>query len=265
MSGIVGNFLGQPPAVLYLDGTLFDNFIAIDSIFTVGLRYFLDSLPNSDADTLFAFKTAEAAGLYMPSLSLDYRKEWYTNFVHSIWPDSSVPGVATLFPGPSAKVTHLFRSRYPTTSRQEGLPVGILTENNGVVTYAFGFHLWYMNPAEARQLIDYILFLPTDVEDEQESALPNRVELRQNYPNPFNPETAISFTLPEKSEVSLDIYNVLGRRVIRLIENPSLPAGTHKIVWDGRDQNGRSLASGVYFYRLSVGNESHSRKMILLK
>ena len=265
MSGIVGNFLGQPPAVLNLDGTLFDNFIAIDSIFTVGLRYFLDSLPNSDADTLFAFKTAEAAGLYMPSLSLDYKKEWYTSLVHSIWPDSSVPGVATFFPGPSAKVTHLFRSRYPTTSRQEGLPVGILTENNGVVTYAFGFHLWYMNPAEARQLIDYILFLPTDVEDEQESALPNRVELRQNYPNPFNPETAISFTLPEKSEVSLDIYNVLGRRVIRLIENPSLPAGTHKIVWDGRDQNGRSLASGVYFYRLSVGNESHSRKMILLK
>ena len=98
----------------------------------------------------------------------------------------------------------------------------------------------------------------------QGNALPNTFALEQNYPNPFNPETQIEFSLPQSGRVELTIYNVLGRRVKDLVSGEK-PAGTHTVVWDGTDADGRSVASGVYFYRLQAGSETLSRKMMLLK
>ena len=94
---------------------------------------------------------------------------------------------------------------------------------------------------------------------------PDDYELYQNYPNPFNPATTIEFYLPIDKKVSLIIYDVSGREVIRLIDEQELPKGRHKVVWDGRDKNGRAVASGTYLYTLKFGNFEKTKKMLLLK
>lgn len=88
--------------------------------------------------------------------------------------------------------------------------------------------------------------------------------LEQNYPNPFNPSTTISFKIPQKSKVFLEILDIFGKKIKTLIED-ELESGVYKIVWDGTDENYNRVASGIYFYRLSSGNISLTKKMILLK
>lgn len=89
--------------------------------------------------------------------------------------------------------------------------------------------------------------------------LPPEFRLFQNYPNPFNPTTIIRFDLPEESPVSIDIYNITGQRVLRLL-NETRPAGTHAISLDA----GR-LTSGVYLYKIVAGSQSSTGKMMLIK
>ena len=89
-------------------------------------------------------------------------------------------------------------------------------------------------------------------------------QLFQNYPNPFNPVTAISFQLSALSQVKLEIYNTLGQRVRTLI-NARKAAGSYTVSWDGRNDAGHPLASGVYLYRLKAGNFVQTRKMVLLR
>ncbi len=92
----------------------------------------------------------------------------------------------------------------------------------------------------------------------------SRMELYQNYPNPFNPETTISFSLVEESQVSLEIYNIIGQRVRCLVEE-NLEPGFYNLVWDGKNAQQISVGSGVYFYRLQAGDSVAVKKMILLK
>ncbi len=104
-----------------------------------------------------------------------------------------------------------------------------------------------------------------DVSDEMTPiSLPEKPALDQNYPNPFNPSTEICFDIPKPSFVSLDIYDVLGRLVTTLIDE-QLTAGSKRVRWDGRDDTGAEVASGVYFYRLKTGDHVEVKKMVLLK
>ena len=89
--------------------------------------------------------------------------------------------------------------------------------------------------------------------------------LFQNHPNPFNPETRLSFSLPTAGKASLAIYNLKGQRVATLLDKEELPAGKHSLLWNGRDQQGSPVASGVYFQRLNFGAETLVRKMVLAK
>jgi hypothetical protein len=88
--------------------------------------------------------------------------------------------------------------------------------------------------------------------------------LAQNYPNPFNPTTSISFGLPQDSDVRVEVFNLLGQRVRSLI-NGNEKAGYKTVIWDGKDESGKGVASGVYFYRVNAGNFSESKKMTMLK
>lgn len=96
------------------------------------------------------------------------------------------------------------------------------------------------------------------------STLPTEFALAQNYPNPFNPTTEINFDLPKNSHVELSVFNILGQRVTSLVSG-DMPAGSHQISWDGTDSDGGSVASGIYFYRISANDFSSSKKMMLLK
>ena len=93
---------------------------------------------------------------------------------------------------------------------------------------------------------------------------PRRFELFQNFPNPFNPTTTISFSLLEKTHAVLSIYDVAGRLVTTLVDD-ELDEGLQEGTWDGKDANGSAVGSGVYFCRLTAGNKTLTKKMILLK
>ncbi len=88
--------------------------------------------------------------------------------------------------------------------------------------------------------------------------------LEQNYPNPFNPETTIHFALAKRSPASLAVYASDGRRV-RVLLDESLEAGHHEATWNGRDDDGALVGSGIYFYQLRTDAFRASKKMVLLK
>jgi hypothetical protein len=88
--------------------------------------------------------------------------------------------------------------------------------------------------------------------------------LAQNYPNPFNPSTTVAFSLAQTVDVSLAIYDVTGR-LVRTLVNESRPAGNHKVTWNGLDDLGSRVASGVYFYRMRAGSFVATNKMLLMK
>jgi len=94
--------------------------------------------------------------------------------------------------------------------------------------------------------------------------LPVLLSLNQNYPNPFNPQTAISFSIPQRGLVQLTIYNILGSRV-RTLVNSEFEAGKHVVKFDGMDDQGRTVAAGIYFYRLKTESAALTRKMVLIK
>lgn len=94
--------------------------------------------------------------------------------------------------------------------------------------------------------------------------LPDKVELLGNYPNPFNPETNIHFSLPSSMQVTLAIFDRLGRQVRQLYQGPLKP-GEHWMLWDGRNGRGEAMSSGVYFYRLTTSAGIRTGKMVLMK
>ncbi len=95
-------------------------------------------------------------------------------------------------------------------------------------------------------------------------ALPETYALYQNYPNPFNPSTTIKFDLPEQANVSIVVYNILGSKV-RTLYNGARVAGSHQIVWDGMNDQGIRVTSGVYIYTIKAGTFVESKKMTLMK
>ncbi len=95
--------------------------------------------------------------------------------------------------------------------------------------------------------------------------VPAEFELLQNYPNPFNPATSIRYNLPTASHVKIEIYDLLGRRVRTLVNMENQNAGYHLASWNGHDNHGAQVASGVYIYRLTTNAQSLARKMILMK
>jgi hypothetical protein len=97
-----------------------------------------------------------------------------------------------------------------------------------------------------------------------ETEAPVSFELAQNYPNPFNPETQIAFELRRAGLAELSVYNLTGEKVRTLVA-AQLPAGTHTFKWDGKDDAGRNLSSGIYLYRLRNGALEKSRTMLLVK
>jgi hypothetical protein len=152
-----------------------------------------------------------------------------------------------------------------------GVPVPIQMEyyENGGGAEA---RLYWETPSLAREIVPSSQLNPlTGVVTDAPPAIVHADELRDNYPNPFNPRTSIAFSLSRRSEVSLEVYDLRGRRVRTLLGGEILEPGTHAQEWNGRDRDGNGVASGVYFYRLRARPVDggtffeDSRRMILLK
>jgi hypothetical protein len=102
------------------------------------------------------------------------------------------------------------------------------------------------------------------VSDSDVVAVIEKTELLGNYPNPFNPETTIQFALESDSHVQIDVYNIKGHK-IATVTSKTFPAGRHNVIWHGKDENSREVASGIYFYQMTTDGYSAMRKMLLMK
>ncbi len=96
------------------------------------------------------------------------------------------------------------------------------------------------------------------------SKAPDSFSLHQNYPNPFNPETVIHYDLPIHSHVDISVYNIAGQKIATLVDK-EMDLGSHSIIWDGKNNKGEGLASGVYFYRMETDRFVQTRKLILMR
>jgi len=131
-----------------------------------------------------------------------------------------------------------------------------------------GTKICYIVEKESANYIYICDFYPDNYELQkpflEENTTPLSFKLYANYPNPFNLKTTIEFSLPESGYVSLVIFNIMGQKVRKLVSENMIP-GTHSVVWDGRDENGSEIASGVYVSQLRMGNRITNVKMTLMK
>lgn len=137
-----------------------------------------------------------------------------------------------------------------------GLVVGLTLETvSGIFNFSFGTY-----KIQIRDLAD----LGTLSIDDDFDGITREFALYPNYPNPFNPETRIRFQLAKHSDVKLMIYDVLGRKVRTLVSN-KMDAGNHVVNWDGLNDQGANVASGMYIYRIKAGDFIDYRKMLLVR
>jgi hypothetical protein len=107
-------------------------------------------------------------------------------------------------------------------------------------------------------------FVEENLEEERHK-LPQKFNLAQNYPNPFNPSTTIGFDIVRLSKVSLEIYNILGQRIIKLVNNRVYDTGSYEVTWNGTNAAGLPVSSGLYFYIIRTENFARSKKMVLIR
>lgn len=134
------------------------------------------------------------------------------------------------------------------------------------VTPDWDWHVTYRNTIEDVLYYAYSRsYIITGVEDTEELiTTPQALSLYQNFPNPFNPLTTISFDLPYTERVKLSIYDVQGRLVKTLVDESRL-AGKHAVTWNGRNNRGTKVKSGVYFLRLDTVRGAQTRKIVLIR
>jgi hypothetical protein len=176
------------------------------------------------------FTTGNATDVYM-SMSQDGGASW-TDFEVSA--TEFTPNEAVFF-GDYINVVALGGKVYPIWMRMDGFDLSVWTA-----------------------LVD----IPTGIDIAR--PVPHAARLAQNFPNPFNPATTIEFSLPAAGHVNVSIFDAAGRQVTTLADQP-FSAGPHRLLWQGVDAGGRSVGSGVYFYRLDTGDDIITRKMTLLK
>ncbi len=153
-------------------------------------------------------------------------------------------------------LTAFDESSIPNSNSNNGFPTGVAVTN--------------IQLTGQNIVADFFVELVTAIDDTEtpESSLPNDFVLEQNYPNPFNPVTTIEIAVPASASngvrVLLEIFNLAGERV-RLLLDEVKPPGRYSISWNGASQNGETVASGIYAYRLTAGSFVQTRKMIFMK
>jgi hypothetical protein len=165
-----------------------------------------------------------------------------------------------------------YHSGYPPDSNEasmQDLPVGIEYSGDDDKVILLSFPLFYIDQSDAEAFISYVMNekFNEQVGIEEGDALPlseKPYRLYTNYPNPFNPETVIRYSLEQKSEITLAVYNLKGQKIKVLISEKRVP-GEYSVVWDGKDDSGKEASSGIYFYRLSTEFGQETKKMLLIK
>jgi hypothetical protein len=206
--------------------------------------------PTNDNGTISP-TAAISSIVYTPQESIDFIKHIYRTYGSNVWGEYG-------FKDAFNPTQNWYANSYLAIDQG---PIIVMMEN-----YRSGL-LWntFMANPEVQPMLNAIGFVPdstTDVEDEIPTVSDFR--LMGNYPNPFNPLTTIVFNLPKTQSIQLIIYNSLGQ-VVREIVKEELPSGLNEIVWNGNDQRGKLVGSGVYFYKIKSDKAFLTGKMILTK
>lgn len=272
-----------PPEVVYIvrDGAFYGWPLAYAYQIYVDLSvvaYDLALAPLTRADSLLVQRMPRPVAL-APARLAPMSIHFYT---HELFPEryrnnafiayraghnSAAPGyrVKALFSeadGSNARLADFitgFQPNPPTTDGVWGTPVGLITDAAGRLYLTSDF----VNNLVLRIDYDPAADFTTNVE-EAGPALPRHFTLEQNVPNPFNSSTLIRFALPTAATVDLGLYNLAGQR-LKTLSSGSFDMGNYAVPWDGRDQHGRDLASGVYLYRLQTDKHQETRKLLLLR
>jgi hypothetical protein len=160
-------------------------------------------------------------------------------------------------------------------SEYHGMAVALLSSSVDYDLILTDFPVFFMNTDDAKTLVTAVMNIfgePVSIENEGESRPPFIHALLQNYPNPFNPTTTIAFDIPQRQgtdkktefKTRLTIFDMRGKLVKVLIEEELSP-GTYQVVWDGKNENGTTVSSGVYFFRMVSESFKSTRKMLLLR
>jgi hypothetical protein len=153
-------------------------------------------------------------------------------------------------------------------------PVGFMEEKTFCIDSAFvppAANWVYTNvsgftfpPAIAPALCMPVATLDPNGVEGNRPLIPYTFDLGQNYPNPFNPSTAINYSVEHKCKVDISIFNILGQKVSALVDD-EMDAGVYQAIWDGKDDNGAQVASGIYFYKMITSDYVETRKMVLMR
>ena len=182
--------------------------------------------------------------------------------------NGTLRSIEAIFPAEGGLEIYTFDSVLDTTGILKGKPVGVQSLGQPYHTVVLSFPLAYMVEEDARALVHHVLtdlFTEPTAIDGAQADIPSSFALSQNYPNPFNPSTTLRFDLPGESEVTLTVYDLLGRE-LEVLFRASAPAGRHEVLW-----NASGRASGVYFVRMDArpgGGApvfSATRKVLLLQ
>ncbi len=186
------------------------------------------------------------------------------------WPEPNETGrlfgVGAFEPADTSEVIYYFNAVSPDTSDLHIRPIGLIHATDTFKVALLEFPLYYMDNLAANEFIDNLLNqFETRVEIVDFNApIPEIVDLMQNYPNPFNYRTEIRYFLPADMRVRLEVFDILGRSIITLVDEQQ-SGGLHSVSWDGKNSEGVPATSGIYFYRLTTGESITARRMVYLK
>jgi hypothetical protein len=193
---------------------------------------------NLNVDPQFTDPTVMAMVDSLMKYCLKIRNFTQTDYRHYYYANGSDPLFPPAWPLPENLT---YSNAALLTAGTDGFPLGDLN--------------WY--PDKKQEWL-------TSVEFDEPGMTPAEFELSQNYPNPFNPTTMIKFNLKKSMHIKLTVYNMLGQKVKTLVDQKML-AGSHITTWNGQDDNGKILASGIYYYRLETESFKTTKKMVLMK
>ncbi len=235
----------------------------------------------------YAFGVEGVTGAAVRDTIVARTLEWLVD----TWPDTEQPAVAVLTPNGGEEVTgdDDYEVTWDATDNVGVTSIDILLSRDGGATFPEtiatgeandGSFLWAVPDSacetnririvarDAAGLAMYddsdAVFVTTTGSGVDDWPTPKQLALFQNSPNPFNPVTRIAFAVPRASRVVLDIYDTAGRRVRRLVDRDATP-DRYEAVWDGKNDDGAPVASGIYLYRLMSDGEELARKMVLLR
>jgi len=193
----------------------------------------------------------DSAALHPSSWAVGITPLWDSKFGNNDGYSPSGPDYQFVFP-------HVASFDWTKYTQDVLVPTGVIALETRLHVYATFVGTVYFDDLNIEKITT-----TTGIKSVSNSA-PHAFELSNNYPNPFNPSTKINFGIPKDGMVSLIVYNVLGQKVRTLADAP-MAAGQYSLTWDGRNDAGSVLSSGMYFYRLQAGGTAIVKKMLLLK